>query len=228
LVSALATLKDWQTLATGLIALIVASATIWTMRRHIHLQTEQFDERHRRRLIASRAMLPNDLSTIIEYANECAEVSGRGLLMIRNQIPRETLFLPAIPERLFQNLQNLTEYLNESDAKEMSALLRCFQIQRARMRSSIYSFNNPLRFGRHWITTAHNFERTFDGTVELYLLAENIFGFARGKTESIPKPAHKEESVTRAIRLLEIEDLLSPEYIKLLVKHLSGDWQPTQ
>lgn len=230
-------MKDWQTLTTGILALFAAGATVAVMMRQVRIQKTQLDsqireseERRRRRLMACRAVLPADLSSVCRYARDCALVVGTALQMLRGIEERAPLSYSSLPDRVSANLQNLIEQLDDENADAIADLLACYQVQYARFAGEIDNFNAPNRQGVHRITTENNIEFTVERTVRLYLLAENMFGFARNLVEEIPPPDFNEEKVAHALMALELDDVISREYreglLRLLVEGRDRGAQP--
>lgn len=225
--SAIEAIRDWQTLITGFLALTAAAVTVLVMMRQVRIQKRQLDaqtnesnERRRRRLMACRAVLPADLSSVCRYARDCARVAGTALQMLREHEERAQLSIPTLPNRVTTNLQNLIEEIDESDADAIADLLSCYQVQYARLSREIEDFNSPNRLGAERITTENNIEFTLERTVRLYLLAENIFGFARGSENQIPKPQFNRENIGHALMTFELDDVVSRQYREELLQML--------
>ena len=223
-------LKDWQTLIAGGAALGAAIITVRVMMRQVRLQQEQIDEvreaaedQRQRKLFACRAVMPADLSSIIQYTHECAFAAGLGIQMIRDGGQRKPLTCPKLPGHVISNLQRLMEQFDEENAKHIADLLSCYQIQYARLSGEIGYFNTPDRLGTYRVMTEHNMEFTLEKTVELFLRAESMLKFARREIDAVPELKPSEEAVGNALRILEISDVIDPEYSEQLLTLLASD-----
>ena len=70
----LARLKEWQTLATGFIAVIVGGMTVRAIMAQIHLAKNQEEERTSRKLYAAKTALPAALSSLLNYSEKCVNI----------------------------------------------------------------------------------------------------------------------------------------------------------
>lgn len=227
-------LYNWQTLTTGMIALVIGGLSIWHLRHQIYLQKREFDdrrrqeeERDRRRQAAVRALLPADLSEITGYATSCSDVISEALIASRKEEfeNREEegigdLDMPILPPRVLSNMQRVIENVDAETASVFAALLRCYQVQNARMRSMISDLKFPTKSDRIKIITSENIEQNFEQTVLLYLSASDLFDYARGKSDDVNTNDFEEDKIYNAIRNLEIEDVLSDAYREQLLQML--------
>ena len=223
-------LRDWQTLVAGGLALFAAGVTVRVMMRQVRIQKSQLDtvrkeseEQRQRRLIACRAVMPADLSSIIQYAHSCALTSGTALRMVRGEEERGELSCPSLPGRVVSNLQQLIEQLDEQNAHSIADLLACYQIQYARLVGEFGYFNSPERLGTHRIITEDNIEFTLEQTVRLFLLAESMFKFARREEQNIPVRKFTKDQVQNALSVLELSSVITPDYSEHLERLLSDD-----
>lgn len=212
--------QEWQTLIGALLALVAAYFTIRAMRsttdKQLQAQKDEAKQQRERRLLACLAVMPADLSAIVQYAKDCAERS----LTIRAAVAaraedREQLECPLLPERVIANLQMLIEHLDEDNAKAVADILPCYQVQRARLTDLIDTYNRPIRNGTEYLLGEHNVEFTFEQTLELHLRATTAFDFARRKTDQIPVPPYTRETVANSLALLHLTDVLPRETIDL-------------
>lgn len=100
-----------------------------------------------------------------------------------------------MPQDIALRLQRLIELLEPTDANQVVDLLHCLQVQNARLRSELSSFNDP-RPG--YIQGPHNFVLAAQSTVELRLRSEGMFSFARGRTDRISPPLYDENQIQQA------------------------------
>ena len=227
-------LKEWQPLVGALLALVAAFLTIVAILKQVRSQREDVDrqlkaaadsnEEHRKRkLLASRAVLPADLSAMSAYVRDSAEVAANALLMLRNQQQRQHLSLPVMPERVLSNLQRLIENVDREDAEALSDLLKCYQIQNSRLVGEIQDFNEPKRLARERVMTEQNIEHTFDETLRLSLLIDNALAFARRSADHISAPRFSAASVANNLSVLGISDLISDICRNRIMKQLATE-----
>ena len=215
-------LKDWQTLIGAGLALVVAVATILTMwsttNKQLKAQKNEAKKQRERRRLACRAVMPADLSTIVQYAEGCAELALKIREIVNTRAERQELECPLLPERVIANLQMLIEQLEEENANAVAELLSCYQVQRARLNGLIETYNHPDRFGTWRLLTIDNVDFTFEQTLELHLRATTAFDFARRKTDQIPVPRYAQETVENSLAALHLANVLPDEYIVLLLR----------
>ena len=231
-------IKEWQTLIAASVALVAAWLTVQGARkatirqidahrdevtRQIKAQRDEAEARRQREFKAALAVLPGDLAEISHYLRDCAEAAGDALRMLRGNIEKKPVELPQLPYRVTENLRLLIESLDEADAAAVAELLRCYQIQYSRLSSELKAFNRPERLGPHRVMTPQNLESTFEKTVELQMLVNNIFDFAREKTDHVPPRPSAPDSLFSAIFQLDVYDLLSQEHRQDLLSKLGTD-----
>ena len=196
-------LKDWQTLAAGVLALMAAFIA-W---KQLDFQREESESRRRRRAQACRAVLPVDLSGFIRYLEECYRIAveARHALISyeENRVlakpTLQALEMPWVPERIIANLQALIEHLDDYNAGIITKVLRVYQIQNDR-------FGDALRVARENCdgpSAPSDIDKTFNETVFLFLLIENMWPFSRGELEDIPSLTFSEEKACNALHVLE-------------------------
>lgn len=202
-------LFEWQTIVPGFLAVVAAAGTVFYM----WLAAEK---QRQRRSIACRAMLPADLSSICGYAKDSVHASCIALSMLRRGQTRDRVKIPELPERVLENLQALVEHLDHQDVDAVCELLRCYQIQHARLSGEIADFNNPNRPGATKLVTESNLESTITKTVELHLIATKMFPFARNATKHIPELDFSRQELRNTIAVLEFDHMVSDELIASL------------
>ena len=111
----------------------------------------------------------------------------------------QALEMPRVPERIIANLQALIEHLDDYNAGIITKVLRVYQIQNDR-------FGDALRVARENCdgpSAPSDIDKTFNETVFLFLLIENMLPFSRGKQEEIPSLTFSEEKAGNALHVLE-------------------------
>jgi hypothetical protein len=71
----------------------------------------------------------------------------------------------------------------------------------------------------------HKFNYTLIGTVKLHLLTMHLFEFARRETDSVPTFEIKDQMVEFATFTMEINSVVSNEWLARLKKNLDGIYE---
>jgi hypothetical protein len=218
-------LYKWQTLVSGIIALVAAGITAWFMfyqtkegrrgvQEQIDTQAARWAEERERKQLAAQAMLPADLSTICSYAEDCAIISTNAMHHIKSRCPDPFPDeCPELPERVFANLQVLIEHLDTQQAKIVADLIACYQIQRSRLDERVKNLQAPTRGVVTAITTENNVEFTLIRTIELHARASYLFQFARREVTRIDHPAYQEENIRSAIISMKLDAIFDKEFL---------------
>jgi len=176
---------QWETLLTGVSALMAACFTVVHLKRQIR-QTEDLTEKARQqRVKAARAMLPLALSELSEYATSCIKrlyalwhyfQSDGSLDRCRADLP--TLTLPPVPDDVLLLLKECVAVMDDDPAAAAVELVSHLQIQRTRFADYISRVGKP-NDGIHAIKRAHIDHGIWDAS-EVYARASSLFPFARG------------------------------------------------
>lgn len=177
---------QWETLVTGLFALVAAFITALYLRKQIHQTQTLADDRRRRRERAALATLPLALSELSEYAIACINElyavrpyfeKGADIDISEKQQKLAAWTLPMLSENILPSLKECIEFADGSPAQAMIALIRHLQIQRTRLRDYISRArgDNPSR-----ILLLANIESGMYNAAEIYARASTLFPFARG------------------------------------------------
>ena len=220
--------ERFQTLITGLLAVVAAIVTIYFIRKQI-VQVDQHSEEARyQKSKAARAFMPNALSALCEYANEsiivliglrAAIVAGETGRRASDEVRAVTV--PIIPHNALSTLKECIEFSYEEPAGKIAHLIRELQIQNSRLRTLISDCQRVE--GSRIVVTApiHADSGIFDAA-NIYALAENLFEFARSETESAPNDVNVQD-VKRALFLLSIDDSSFPEVHTLVDKRMGRE-----
>lgn len=184
-------LKDWQVLASGLLAGTLASVAIYFSRRQLNYQRGESERVLRRRIRASRALLSNDLDSFIEYLTKCYKIATeirKGEKKVSTprtaRLPARRTRPPRLPERVLTNLQTLIEHLDKdykNDAHILIKVASIYQVQNARFRTVLADAHDSRSEREDW----EHFKDIGRNVVFLYTLIGNIFPFARDEQEHI-------------------------------------------
>lgn len=189
-------LYHYQTLLTGILAVVAAFFAIRETRRQIAQQYELEEDRRRRRNDAARTALPLALDELCVYADECARMLY-GLLRHRSRaetmygsdeepavtVPTERLdAFPTIPTSLVSILSNCVETSEPNVAKAISELSSALQIQNGRVRSMI-ARKRPSASGTA-VLMKRDLEVFIMNASDVYARSLRIFKFARGNYQN--------------------------------------------
>lgn len=167
IVCLIAEIDRWQTLLTGLIAIVVAGWTIRPLREQITLQRAQIETEEKRRReaderlgLAIRAQMPDALGQLSAYARACGEY-----LTSRQDI------LPSIPTESLRVLQGTIEHIDSNVGAAVFELISFVQVQSARLLSS-GSRRRASRFP----------DQIYDAT-KLHALTDRLYPYARNEEQ---------------------------------------------
>ena len=200
-------LKEWQTLTTGILALLAAWGTFRAINKQIKLQKEQIDDQkhqydlqkeqydlqreqydlerqlHERRELrterVARAELPDALSAITLYAREYAE----------HWRANNGGGKPELPSQAITMIKRAVGAIDDESADTICEFVEFFQIHNARTDSQ--PSDTPLN---------DRLQRTYDA-LKLQILAEQIFPFARREADSIEKRELNIDDFSSAARI---------------------------
>lgn len=191
-------IKEWQSLIAGILALIGAFLAVLIGRQQIKAADKRATEIRERKFMAARAILPEDLSTICAYTNQCSHVVYTAIKRHREtQLPPNDMQMPRLNSRVPTNLQRLIEQLDKQNASQVAALLACYQVQRARFEDALNGWNNHQSGARHMSFTRSNIEHPLIETIQLRIHANNMFDFARGELADIASVKKPDEDTFR-------------------------------
>ncbi|MCW2361602.1 MULTISPECIES: hypothetical protein [Sphingobium] len=177
-----AALYDWQTLITGVLAVVAAIFSIRQVRQQID-QTAQLEvERRARSFSAARARMPAALDKLSGY---CEEIGNLMITIWPNAGIRRPLYfsseitIPKAPESVINDLASLIETTdNEAFAAFLATLISKIQLIDARMRDS-----RLLEKISSSKTTVY--DRVLD-VAELNSFVDTAFAFARHEVDVPP------------------------------------------
>lgn len=201
---AIESLKEWQALVAGGIAIGGAFIGARAVYRQIQQAATFETERLKRRNAAARSTLPLILSSIMEYAITVAH----DLKHIHSLCPDQTIThnaladwtLPRLPEGDTDALANLIETSSEGVADVIADLLGRLQVQASRIRDLHFRVTQ-----RRAHVPKSQLVMNIRTTADLYARCEQLFEYARRETEDVPSFATPVD-VSRALRHLGFTD----------------------
>jgi hypothetical protein len=202
-------LDHWQTLIAGEIAILGAIATIGTM--YFLSRSDR-----RRKLRASRALMPAALSLVSDYA----ETSLQWLMAAR--LPAQTMeadeevaqrVLPGLPPepdtKIFDILKDCIEHADAGPAQSIADLLSAMQIFRSRM-WGIGDRISPQHYDGKRIVMSVEVDQRMIDAIMLRAMTDRLYPFARMKTDKKPEPLDL-NAVATAFRVCDLDEFQMPD-----------------
>jgi hypothetical protein len=177
---------QWETLVTGVGAVVAAYFTVRSLRQQIHQTRELADDQRRRRARAARATLPLALSQLTQYATSCIKelCDLRPCFQADGSVDRvqgEQRFaawkLPHLPENILSSLQECIEFVDDEAAQAIVELIRHLQLQTSRLTDYISRFQ--LNDGVQLLIRA-NIDQAMWDAAEVHARTSTLFPFSRG------------------------------------------------
>lgn len=194
---------DWQQLLGGLFALAAAAVGWVAINRQVRQVDEQERERLRRRYDAARAVLPLALSSIHEYASQCAA----SLLQVHLGQARNTSVgvvhwrPPPVPSSTMVELREMIEVSSPAQATPITRLLSRIQVQAARL----YTMSCHFQQGAGGGTMQY-----LGDTIEIAALASALFKYARGLEDSPSSDEPSRDEMKSAAVELGVDANIAP------------------
>lgn len=179
----LCVLDRWQTLATGILALIGAGLTVWFIHRQIKQTAYMEKARLLREEQAAKAVLPLALAELAQYAEDCIRLIAPFIPPNGNPSALPTDFVvPRIPEGTIDPLRDCARYADPQIAEQIHTMLGKLQVQHGRLESI------RQRTSQHHMRTLHYYEgiRAVIDAAELDALMIDLLLYARGTSVGLP------------------------------------------
>lgn len=219
-------LDRWQTLASGILALVVGAGTVavvmWQTQRQLNDNACARKEHIRRKRVATRAVLPADLADICAYSVRCAAVIRDIIAMLPpNEIERKALHVPELPPRVVDNLQKLIEFMDDTEAVVVADLLGAYQVLSSRLGENVIYFNNGHPDGNH-IVWGNVLPFSIEACVDVYVRALSMFDFSRRKTERLENPKFTLDLIRWSVGEVGLRKFVDDEYLLVIQSNLTG------
>ncbi len=173
------TIREWQTLIAGVLALLAAWATIASMQKNAQSADKRFREQRISAGWAARSRLPDAASTILEFLQRSQVLLlSQEDLEIQNIYPRQELAI----------VQNAIEFADPQSAQQLHNLAIKMQVYRSRMRDF-----NGTEGSSNWI------DREVE-TAELYAIASRILDYARGAVDIVNDAPYSSTEILSGLR----------------------------
>ena len=191
------TVQQYQTLISAGVALFAAYLAVWNVSRQLKQIRATNEEARSRKASASRSMLSMSLSQIIESqvtilsrfqqiwlsADEQKEVFDKRPEFVQNDPGLESM------RSIFELIENGDKIL----LCYLSEIVHKIQIQKSRLK--IYAPENDIT--QISAITRSDIVRDILDSLEIIVLLENLFDYARRKTERIPRPHLSQQEMLR-------------------------------
>lgn len=197
-------LNKWQTLVSGILALVAGGLTVggivWQVQRQLAAEADHKAEEHARKRLATRAVLPSDLTEVCNFTHQCARIARQAYRRLTRGESGDRWSLGELPPRILDNLRMVIEFLNEEEAHVVADLLDVYQVHLARMRGFMAKYGD----GGH--IDVDDVEHLYYAMVELRVRADAVFDFARREVDVLKPPSFEAESVRAALNVLNLRD----------------------
>lgn len=172
-------LYDWQTLASGILALIAAGATVWVMRGQIKDERRRHKDALYRKSLAARAQMPDALSALSRFTEACVQWADRSGARA-----------PDLPLDAINVLKNGIEFVDSKTATSVFELVSLYQVHNARL----FSHTPPI----HGPEAA---DRLYDAT-RLRCLVDRLFPYARNEVQVAPQGNPTKSDMMTALKII--------------------------
>jgi hypothetical protein len=194
----------WQTVNAGALAFLASL---------LAFNISKFNENRQRErdFIAAKAFLPSTLSGIMEYCSRSAVIL-RGM-WDQSHVKGVAPQLPSLPTDYREVFSNCIRHADPDVGSYLSNILVRLQVHEARLRDAIDDISDE---GDH-VLDRHSLLAYLLRLAELYVLAGNLFGFARGEELFRTKTLTWEEFRSAySILKLEIDDFFIDDSMNLM------------
>jgi hypothetical protein len=172
----------WQTLITGLVAIVAASIALWAVRHQILAAQEMENDRRERRNYAARAMMPHALNSLCTYARGCSDA----LRSVVDEAPSPHLAdvhypahldIPALPDAAMATLKECIEFGDREIQLRLASLVEQLQIQHVRL---VEPYDIFEVISGDWYYTL------IEDALEIHARSTMLFDYARRRDENAP------------------------------------------
>lgn len=165
--------------------------------------------------------MPYDLSQIIDYCRECIIA----LLAARKDIQSGTstiILLPVLAERTLSSLQALIEQLDDEDQAKVCKLLEHYQIHHSRFKGTFCITDDPVNtaFVSRDVSVDQIIRITMPKTLELHLIADSMFEFARQYQDHIPPLVFSDQNLNDSINGIGLRGKVSEGDMRVILKEI--------
>ncbi|MEL6362709.1 MAG: hypothetical protein AAFR21_16660 [Pseudomonadota bacterium] len=180
---------DWQTLISGLLALLAAFYSIIMIQKQIKQTHDQRQDNIGRRHRAIKAGTTLALDEIIQYAEDCFKLLGRN--WNPGSGPNSTVFpdvagtdIPTFPYSAFDKVREAIETADKDDATVLAAFISYSQVHKARF-EQMFDNSNETNGTIHLSVRIPDLRQRAFESAFLYGTASWLLEYCRGDPERL-------------------------------------------
>jgi hypothetical protein len=224
----LKSLDQWQTLATGGIAIVAALIGGYYINKQIGMTERQEQEKQAREFEAMRALLPLYLSNLLEHVSECA--SGlRSIYIVLRHGPQPTQTtvpeFPAVPMEIALFLQTAIFRSPAAYRQPFVEILLDLQVFDARLRMLRSNYARPSDVAR---VSQANLQAFTIQAIDIYARCESLLPFARKQSEDLPTPGMIAGRYTTVLSILGFDDENAPGLLQAIADRVVRSTAPNR
>jgi hypothetical protein len=156
-------LNKWQTLVSGILALIAGGGAVWAVLRQTREQRDQHAGMLERKRLSARAQMPEALSDLVGFVRECVQfVDGR------------RVGAPSKPNEAIEKLKVAIEFVDTQPAKAIFELVSFYQVHNSRL------FSDQPRVGGDNADA-----QAYYDAAKLFFLTNRLYDYARNQAETV-------------------------------------------
>ncbi|MDW6005441.1 hypothetical protein [Vibrio mangrovi] len=193
---------SWQAFNVGMLAFGSSIIAFNISRYHVRRQRE-------REFIAAKAMLPQALSDLCHYTEECAVLLVEAYQNSKNTRTSDRALTTKLPDRIQSHIpvfQECIKTAEPNDANYLADILSSLQVQYVRMRQISQTRTGGTEYKRSCLYQL----------IKIRVLVDIAFDFARGEADSLliePKAHHFDAAIAMLNLGAEVKDELT-EYVR--------------
>lgn len=214
-----ASIRDYQTLITGLLALGAATAGAALLHRQIGQAERHEKERRQSRREAARSVLPFTLAALNSYAMESG-TAVRRMADAGNRPLSRIPDMPQLPSTAVGGLKEMTELSDPAEAAIIAQIPILMQYQHDRLARSIGTLGPAPEQIRP--SEGMNLRHYALDAAELHARSEGLFEFARKPGSRLTKGATYERARSALVQM-GFNEIEHPTVYDLLNERCGGD-----
>ena len=203
------TLKDWQTLVGGVLAIAAAVLGGLFILNQTAESRRQEQARLARQQAAARSVLPLALSGLVEHAERIAvALDALRATAVRRIVraPTGTTFTaPQVDPKVIEPLRSVIESASELIGDRVAQVIAEVQVLDARVRSvekSLHPASHGIMPGTSSLVTTYNLIDYIINAATIYARSAALFSYARRETDAAPEHFPTEHQLVTALNLL--------------------------
>ena len=185
-------IRDWiyahETLATGILAVMIGFATIWTMNHQSRKAQRWRDEGRKSQFKSMQTKFLLDLVDITHYNRASVRLAFK---MASLEDLKEEDSVSPLAERVIENFSQLISLADGAFQNRLVKLFQLYQIQNSRMNTALERYDKKRAYLRYANIRPEELQKELDETAKydgfvtssclLLLEANTLFDFLRGK-----------------------------------------------